>query len=108
MRRVYPWNDWLGKPRTVILRGVHYRCSQSSMQTQIRNAASRRGVKVRLIDTNTEFIIETNAKSIVETDTEFIVEVKDEQDKRSDHNKREDIRNVRGSVLATRSTATGT
>ena len=58
MQKLYPWEDWLGKPRTVILRGVHYRCSQASMAQSIRNAASQRGVRVRVVDTNTEIIIE--------------------------------------------------
>ena len=63
MRKLYPWEDWLGRPRTVILRGVHYRCSQSSMAQNIRNEASRRGVRVRVVDTNTEITIEVKDDS---------------------------------------------
>lgn len=58
MRRKYPWEEWLGRVRTVLLRGVHYRCSQSTMCQTIRNNASRRGLRVRLVDTGTEILVE--------------------------------------------------
>lgn len=56
--RKYPWEEWFGQRRIVLLRGVHYRCSQSTMAQSIRNNASARGVKVRLRDTGTEIVIE--------------------------------------------------
>src|SRR5271170_1492927 len=58
MRRKYQWEEWFGRPRTVLLRGVHYHCSQSAMCQMIRNAASARYLRVRLEDTETEIIIE--------------------------------------------------
>ena len=57
-RRKYPWEEWFDQPRTVLLRGVHYRCSQSTMCQTIRNNASSRGVHIKLTDTDTEIIIE--------------------------------------------------
>ena len=62
MRRKYPWEKWFGRSRTVILRGVHYRCSQSAMVQTIRNNASQRGVRVRVTDTDTEITIEVRSE----------------------------------------------
>jgi hypothetical protein len=55
--RKYPWDEWLGRPETVLVRGVHYHCSQSTMTQNIRCAASHRKVRVRLVDTGTEIWI---------------------------------------------------
>src|SRR5579859_256308 len=56
--RKYPWEEWFGKPRTVLVRGVHYHCSQSTMAQTIRNNASARGLRVRLHDAGTEIVVE--------------------------------------------------
>lgn len=58
MQRKYQWEEWFGRPCTVLLRGIHYNCSQSAMCQSIRNNASRRGVRVSLVDTGTEIILE--------------------------------------------------
>ena len=55
--RMYPWEEWFNKPHTVLRRGVHYHVSQSIMHQMIRNNASKRGIRVRLIDTDDEIII---------------------------------------------------
>ena len=55
--RKYPWDKWLKQPHTVLLRGIHYRCSQSTMCQIIRNNASARGLRVSLLDTETEITI---------------------------------------------------
>jgi hypothetical protein len=57
-KRKYPWEGWFGKPRTELVRGVHYRCSQSTMAQTIRNNASLRGLRVQLTDKGNEIVIE--------------------------------------------------
>lgn len=79
MRKKYPWELWFDSPRTVILRGVHYRCSQSTMAQIIRNNASTRGVSVSIVDTETEITIEV-------------------------HSERKEISDIRSGLLETRST----
>jgi hypothetical protein len=51
MRKLYPWDKWLGKPRTRLRKGVDYSCPQSSICQQIRNAATRLGVRVTVDET---------------------------------------------------------
>lgn len=46
--RKYPWEEWFGRPRTVIRRGVHYHCSTVVMWQQVRNNGYARGVQFRL------------------------------------------------------------
>ena len=58
MRRKYDWEAWFGRRRTVLARGVHYGCSQSAMSQMVRNAASRRGLRVRLADTGTAIVVD--------------------------------------------------
>ena len=76
MRRIYEWEKWFGQRRTVLLRGIHYRCSQSAMVQMIRSNASARNMRVRVIDTMTELVIEvigTRSNSAVpNTDTSAI------------------------------------
>ena len=50
--RKYPWKEWFTRPTTV-RRGRDYRCSQSSIVQQARNAAVKLGVKVHLEDKGT-------------------------------------------------------
>lgn len=59
MKRKYQWEEWFGRRRTVLVRGVHYHCSQSTMAQTVRNNASARGLHVRLLDTGTSLVIET-------------------------------------------------
>ena len=58
MRRIYAWEDWFARDRTVLVRGVHYRCSQRTMTQMIRNNASARGVRIRLADMGTQIVVE--------------------------------------------------
>lgn len=46
----------------MLLHGVHYHCSQSTMAQIVRNNASMRGVRVRLIDTGTEIVVEVTRR----------------------------------------------
>lgn len=57
MQRKYPWEEWFGSKITVLVRGEDYDCSQSTMVQIIRNRASLEGIKVKIIDTDTEIII---------------------------------------------------
>lgn len=56
--RRYRWEDWFDQPITTLIKGVHYHCSQSAMAGAVRNAASQRRVKVKIIDTGTSIVIE--------------------------------------------------
>lgn len=56
--RKYLWEEWFSARRTVLQRGVDYRCSQSAMINQIRNRASRCGVHVSLTDGDDTIVIE--------------------------------------------------
>lgn len=57
MQRKYPWEEWFKEKITVIVRGEDYDCSQSSMVQSIRNRATLAGLKVKVVDTDTEIII---------------------------------------------------
>jgi hypothetical protein len=57
-KRKYPWEEWFGQPRTVLVRGIDYHCGQGIMWQQIRNSAVRYGVRVRLHDENDRIVIE--------------------------------------------------
>jgi hypothetical protein len=56
--RKYPWEQWFGRPSTVLVRGIDYQCSQSTMVQTIRNNASARGLRVQPTDKGTEILIE--------------------------------------------------
>ncbi len=58
MRRIYAWEDWFGRARTVLRRGVDYHCSQSTMVQMVRSRASERGLRVRLVDIGVGVVIE--------------------------------------------------
>ena len=58
MRRIYKWEQWLTAPRTILVRGVDYHCSQSTMAGMVRNNASMRGVRVRVVDNRDSIVIE--------------------------------------------------
>lgn len=47
----------MGKRRFTIRRGVHYECGQVAMVQQIRNAASRLGVRVSVTDGDDRFTV---------------------------------------------------
>ncbi len=57
--RKYGWEEWFDRHgRTILVRGVDYHCSQSTMAQTIRNNASRRRLRVRLIDIGHAIILE--------------------------------------------------
>ena len=58
--RKYNWEEWLlGKESIVVLLGgLDYSCSQSTMVQMIRNEASERGVRVRIIDRRDSILIQ--------------------------------------------------
>ena len=60
-QRLYNWEYWFSRSRTVLLRGVDYRCSQSTMVQIVRNNASRMGILVSIKDTETELVIEVRS-----------------------------------------------
>jgi hypothetical protein len=57
-RRKYNWEEWFGRPVTLLTRGADYNCSQSIMCAVIRNEASERRVRIRLRDEGDSIIIE--------------------------------------------------
>lgn len=63
-QRKYHWDEWFSKPRTVLLRNVHYDCSQSTMVQSIRNEASTRGLRVKILDctSGTEIVFEVTGR----------------------------------------------
>jgi hypothetical protein len=48
--KIYNWEKWFARRRFTLRRGADYDCSHSSMAQQIRNAASARGLGVRLVE----------------------------------------------------------
>lgn len=56
-RRKYNWDEWFSRDETIIVHGTHYQCSQSTMVQTIRNEASRRGIRINIVDTGTEIFI---------------------------------------------------
>ena len=61
-RRKYQWEEWFGRKTTEIRRGEHYHCSQSTMAGTIRCNASRRGVRVSLLDNGDSITIEVTSE----------------------------------------------
>lgn len=57
MQRKYPWEKWFKEKITVIVRGADYDCSQSTMKQMILNRGSALGLKLKVIDTDTEIVI---------------------------------------------------
>jgi hypothetical protein len=46
----YRWAEWFARPKVLLTRGKDYRCSQSAMVAQIRNAATKHGKNVVVQD----------------------------------------------------------
>lgn len=57
-KRKYRWDEWFMEPRTVLVRGRDYHCSQSAMTGQLRNRASDRGIRIRLVDRGDSIVLE--------------------------------------------------
>ena len=49
-KRIYEWDNWFARRRFTLRRGEDYRCSQSSMSQQVRNAATARRLRVSLVE----------------------------------------------------------
>jgi hypothetical protein len=47
---LYRWEQWFRAEKFILRRGVDYTCPTSSMIQQLRNAASRHRVSVRILD----------------------------------------------------------
>lgn len=62
-RRKYAWEDWFARPRTVLVRGMHYECSQSAMVQMVRNNASARGVSVKITDDDVCIILDVTGRT---------------------------------------------
>lgn len=65
MDKIYKWEEWFGRDRIVLIRGIHYHCSQSTMCQTIRNNASKKGVSVKLLDAGSEIVIEVRRRSAI-------------------------------------------
>ncbi len=61
-KRLYSWEDWFDRGGTTLVRGVDYHCSQYAMVAQVRNAASKHGVKVRVADSGNTITIEVTGE----------------------------------------------
>lgn len=57
-KQKYDWDSWFGCGRIMLVYGIDYHCSQSTMAQTVRNNASQRGLRVRLTDTGHSIIIE--------------------------------------------------
>lgn len=57
MHRKYDWEEWFGQDVFTLMRDLHYSCSQSTMVQTVRNNASARRLRVRLVDTGIGIIV---------------------------------------------------
>lgn len=57
MRKIYKWEEWFKERDFTIHRGRDYVCSQSGMAQQIRQAATRFGVRISLKDCGNSFTV---------------------------------------------------
>ena len=69
MKRKYNWEGLFEQEEVVrIAHGIDYHCSQSTMVGQIRNEASKRGKRVRVIDEGRSITVEViHARQTVST-----------------------------------------
>ena len=58
MARKYFWDRWFGGAPTTIVRGVDYQCSQSTMVATVRNSASMRHLRVKIVDAGGSIVIQ--------------------------------------------------
>ncbi len=56
--KLYSWDKWFSHNRFTLLKGRHYRCSNSGMVQQLRNQAVQRGVKVTITDLDSRLVVE--------------------------------------------------
>lgn len=62
-RLAYPWSSWLGQEQVTLWQGSDYDCSQMSFAQQVRNAAVKMKLKVRVEDGGDHFRIFVLRKS---------------------------------------------
>ena len=60
--RKYRWEEWFTQGTVVLVHGVDYHCSQSAMVQTARNNASRRGLRVSIIDNGDTIVIEVTGE----------------------------------------------
>ena len=58
----YDWNRWFKRKSFTLRKGKHYQCMPHSMAVQVRNAAARRGLVVRV------FIDEEGTLTVIRKD----------------------------------------
>lgn len=58
--RIYDWDRWFARDRFVLTAGKEYRVSQSSMVSQIRDAAGAAGVSVHIEDKGDRIEVRVN------------------------------------------------
>ncbi len=56
-RRKYDWDRLFEQHQSLLERGEDYHCSQSNIIQQIRNEASKRGLRIRLTDLDDRVVI---------------------------------------------------
>lgn len=49
----YPWDAWFSRDRFTLRYGEHYESSQSAFCQQLRNVASKMGIRLTILDCNT-------------------------------------------------------
>lgn len=59
MKRVYRWNQWFAMSRFILRQGKDYDCSPSTMDQQIRNQATSRGIRVSITQPNAITLVVT-------------------------------------------------
>ena len=69
-RRKYDWDRLFEQQQSLLERGEDYHCSQSNIIQQIRNEASKRGLRIRLTDLDDRVVIKvmSGRPQIVNTD----------------------------------------
>lgn len=55
--RKYDWNKLFERDQSLLERGEDYHCSQSNIIQQIRNEASKRGLRIKLNDLDDKIIV---------------------------------------------------
>lgn len=60
--RLYPWEAWLARRRTIVFPGVDYHCSTAGFVQQARDAASRAGLTAHVSDLGDRVLIVVGAE----------------------------------------------
>jgi hypothetical protein len=69
-KRRYFWSEWFRYPKVMLVRGIHYHCTNDSFKQQMRNAATSREIKISIRDYGTHLLItqSTLASTLAPTD----------------------------------------